>query len=326
MDRKKLTEILESIKIKMEEGKMFFHEDVDTEELIESLKMIKYKEDGLVDMDSVDSKVKTTMIAFMELQNLDNESQNIGQAKIENSLKEYDSLNKQLTIGLRDLVFPRKDIFKKNPIQNSKYILRDSIIYRAGSVRFHLKLLLFIKGSIEKAFTEDLKKINDLPLMIQGTENMLQLFDDIVFHICSMFDYLGNLIGLLYCGQDKMKLKWNGILNSIMDKNNKLSKASIVPILEQTHKELVNPLFNYRTRLIHHKKDSARGLQKTYLGKEFTNIDFNVGFPEMLKKALKIKCLEKLQSKNQEEVNIIKVALILSVESIKNVLEIIKKI
>ncbi len=326
MDRKKLTEALNLIRIKLDEGKMFFYEDVDTEELIESFKKIKYKEDGLVDMDSVDSKIKNTAIAFMGLQNLDKKSQNVGQAKTENLLKEYDSLYKQLMIGLRDLVLPRKDFFKKTLIQNSKYILRDSIIYRAGSIRFHLQLLLLVKSSIEKEFTADLKEIKNLHLRVQGTENMQQVFDDIVFHICSMFDYLGNLIALLYYGPNKIKLKWKGLLKSIKDLNSKLSKASVTSLLKQINNELVNPLFEYRANIFHYKKDSARGFQKTYLDKEFTNIDFNVGFPETLEKTLKIKCLEKLQSENLEEVNIINVALILSVESIKSIIEIIKKI
>lgn len=44
----------------------------------------------------------------------------------------------------------------------------------------------------------------------------MYIFDDIVFHICSIFDYVANLIGLLYLGKEKRK--WNNIVRSARDK------------------------------------------------------------------------------------------------------------
>jgi len=260
------------------------------------------------------------------MENLNNESQNTDKKKIKKFLNDYDRLHKELLTNLVYLVLPRPNIFKTSPLQDSKFLLRDSIIYRSGSIRFHLDLLFLIKSSIEKRVSLDLSKFNDLPSIVQGTENTLQIFDDIIFHICSMFDYLGNLIGLLYYGEHKMRLKWNGLLDSIRDRNNKLSKTSIAPQCKQTNKELVDPLFNYRGRLIHYKKDKARGSQRISLNKEFANIDFNVGFPIMLKNSLKIKCLKDIKFGNQEEVNIHEIAIILSLDSIKRVIEIIKAI
>jgi len=249
----------------------------------------------------------------------------ICQEKPKDFLKEYNLSNKELIQQITHLVFPRRTL-KSTPLQDCKYRLRDSIIYRAESIRFHLELLFYTKNSIERKLILDLGKKDDLFLMILGRENLMQIFDDIVFHICSMFDYLGNLIGLLYCGQDRMKLKWNGVLKSIGDEKNELSKISIAPICKKIHKELVDPLFNYRGRLIHYNTDSARGSQKISIKEGFVNIDFDIGFPAMLKKSAKIKCLEKIKSEDQEEANIIEIARILSLESVRNTIEIIKNI
>jgi hypothetical protein len=105
-----------------------------------------------------------------------------------------------------------------------------------------------------------------------------------------------------------------------MHDENKLSKKEVAEIIEKEHREWIDHLFGYRSRLIHHKKDDAGGRQKVNFGKE-KNIELQIDVPEMFIKMIKSLPKEKIEKK---EVSIADIALWLSKRSLIVVDNIVK--
>lgn len=160
------------------------------------------------------------------------------------------------------------------------FLLRDSIIYRLYSIRFHLHLISNTQDNIiksmEKRFPSD-----DIELFLLGRDRLLYIFDDIVFGLCSLLDYIGNMIGLMYIGQHKTNIKWNGCVKSCRDKNNFLSKYIISKYLIEQDKIWASDLYCYRSRLIHDNKDNAAAKRVITIGNEGLSIKMNVEKPTM---------------------------------------------
>lgn len=168
------------------------------------------------------------------------------------------------------------------------YEIRDSILYRFGSIWFHMELLIKMEQGIEKYVSS---KLPELDVHDKGlhtySRQQLHLFEDIIFHTISMFDYFANLIGFIYLGNNKGKIKWNGIANAANDKNNIFKDTKSAGLIRAYNKTLVDLLYSYRSTLIHHVSETAnatytiRGTQKTLEG------FFKVWCPDKFDKSLR---------------------------------------
>lgn len=103
-----------------------------------------------------------------------------------------------------------------------------------------------------------------------------------------MFDYLGNLIGFIYVGQNGIKLKWNGLARCARDKNNQIYSKKSATLISQAHKQFVNPLFEFRSDVIHYRMNTS-GAERSlnhgwYEPQEF--LSFSI--PNRLAKLLKV--------------------------------------
>jgi hypothetical protein len=145
-----------------------------------------------------------------------------------------------------------------SPQNDSYFRLRDSIFFRLNSVIFHLSLL----RAVQRNHLDQLKKSpynskESTLLLYDGQDQQIQLFDSIVFHAISLFDYLGNLIDYVCNNKGKMDLKWNGVMQSMRDPHNLLSKSPVSLIAKQLHSELVDRLYEHRSDLIHYSTDTG---------------------------------------------------------------------
>lgn len=150
-----------------------------------------------------------------------------------------------------------------SPHNDNYFRLRDSIFFRLNSVIFHLRLLRAVQNNhLERLNKAPFNSVERHRLLYAGIEEQVQLFDSIVFHCISLFDYLGNLIDYICNNKGQMKLKWNGVLRSVNDINNPLSKSPISPVAKQLHAELVDRLYDHRSDIIHYSTDTG-GAQST---------------------------------------------------------------
>jgi hypothetical protein len=143
--------------------------------------------------------------------------------------------------------------------QSNQYSeLRDALSFRLEAMIFHLSLLISVQRSHleqlnKKPFDRDLS----FRVLYGGTAQQIQLFDSIVFHAISVFDYLGNLIDYVAAGKTQMRLKWPGAVKSVNDKINPLSRSPIAPVVQALHRSLVDRLYEHRSDLIHYTSDSG---------------------------------------------------------------------
>lgn len=210
---------------------------------------------------------------------------------IKKEVDEVHSLYKKFKASLVEFLVnygvPDGDILHAD---KTKYKIRDSILFRFESILFHLIALIKKHQEIinyqYEHFSE--KAFNDILLIIEYKEQIHFLFDDIIFNSCSFFDYLANLIGFMYLGKNSMNIKWNGIAKAMMDKNNPISKTKLGPLVVSNHKDLITHLYDYRSRLIHKKRDLAGGGVTLYPNEDSVKIDFEVEPPEKFVKMIKM--------------------------------------
>lgn len=187
-------------------------------------------------------------------------------------------------------------IFSKN---ESVYKLRNSIQYRLKAILFHFTLLLDIQIKYQERIDQDpYNKEQSIKWMILDKEQQYALFDSIIFHIISLFDYLGNLIDYILCGKAQSKLKWNGVIGYSHNKNSLLSE-SIKYVLQKWHSQFINILYGHRSDLIHYKIDFGDSEYILDLGKSKANLI--IESPRFFTN--KFKELKKLSAVNKISIN-----------------------
>ena len=159
------------------------------------------------------------------------------------------------------------------------FSLRDSIQYRLKSMMFHLTQLLNINDLLREKVKSGKLNTADLNAIVNNnTDHLLALFDSIIFHTVSLFDYVGNLIGFICIGKNKIDLKWNGVINLADNKNHKFSKNDISKHLLEHHYKFVNNLYSHRSDIIHYKMDNSDA-QISIINK-LTELSYDVYAPE----------------------------------------------
>lgn len=145
--------------------------------------------------------------------------------------------------------------------------LLGSIGYRAGCFYYHLNLLQKINHRMTNQlltsfFNDELQEY----LMMYGGDIQRFFFDDIVFNLMSLFDYIGNLFGFSFSGKRGRCIKWEGakrrckktISKKSKVENNKSGDLMAYGLILKHHQDLVGNLAQYRGKLIHFKKDSTQ--------------------------------------------------------------------
>lgn len=117
----------------------------------------------------------------------------------------------------------------------------------------------------EQVKSENLTVEEQLSMLKYGGEHQLYLLDDIVFHIVSLFDYIGNFVGLVFYDDQRAKLKWKGVVkfckNADIERTKtgyeRINKSFVSPLIQKHEQSLVHRLEEYRASLFHYRKDFA---------------------------------------------------------------------
>jgi hypothetical protein len=143
--------------------------------------------------------------------------------------------------------------------------LQENVIYRLFSSLFHFQLLLrqhqFVEQRIEDRIKNNPERYTTLifpkkhPDFEYAEKEVSAIFDSIVFHLASIFDYISILINFICVKEKDQTPQWTGISKSARDPNNKLSKKEIASVIDKLNREFVIRLYDYRSDLIHRKSD-----------------------------------------------------------------------
>lgn len=146
--------------------------------------------------------------------------------------------------------------FKENKI----YQLRDNILYRLFSAKFHIELLFGHISNVEKQIEQGTKfqSSNSAPIILHTDlfrQQITSLFDSFIYHTVSIFDYLGTITNYISNDKKENTLMWTQLAKSVRDKANPLSNKRFSKTIDQIDREFVCKLYDYRAELIHRKAD-----------------------------------------------------------------------
>src|ERR1043165_6044809 len=136
------------------------------------------------------------------------------------------------------------------------FALRDNVLSRLYSARFHFQLLLEHHNRVENrckelykvkpdAFWRDSFELQNLKE--QSIKEIYSLFDSMVYHLCSIFDYLFRLINLCHKNTQVDKPIWNKLFQEKSIKESKYCSKEMLPKLQDLDSSFVYPLIGHRS-------------------------------------------------------------------------------
>jgi hypothetical protein len=173
---------------------------------------------------------------------------------------------------------------------NAKYFfsVRDSIIYRSNSLKWHAHQLSSLHSRLElQLHSSFLAEMDTVQMLPAHQEGLYYLFDDVVFGSISLLDYVANLIGLVFDGfAQRGKYKWNNAHKAAASKSGELSGSETGKLIKDAHRNWVNGLQSYRGDLIHKHAILGNVSHQWKLESSGIQASLNVAIPGNLKKHL----------------------------------------
>lgn len=170
------------------------------------------------------------------------------------------------------------------------YELRDNINYRIRSANLHFYLLITRKLEIENRFAKMLK---DKPTIFDGyfmgnphfeiaSDEIMAIYDSIVFHLSSCFDYLAMLTQFVFGENPQTKLQWITLVKHCHNNKSEFADRKFADNIKKVNSEFVSKFNDYRAELIHRKKSTS-----------FANLTWELNSGKV---TTQFKCSEKIKS------------------------------
>jgi len=172
---------------------------------------------------------------------------------------------------------------KRTELMERVLDLRNCISYRIEAIIFHQEVIDTYWPKIQEWLISHLvnnKGKEPEKTFLNAQDTLLFIFDDIIFNIISLVDYFGNLISVIYSGEQYRNKKWKGLLNLI---NNKEDKLPIDDLIIQHNKDWVNDLTEYRAKIFHYDRDKT----KTIIYGIYGGVSTYVATPKKFIKSMK---------------------------------------
>lgn len=170
------------------------------------------------------------------------------------------------------------------------YELRDNINYRIKSANLHFYLLLVRKLEIEQRFEKMLKEkptvfngfIMGNPHFEMASDEIMALYDSIVFHLSSCFDYLAMLTQFVFGKNPESKLNWITLVKHCHNSESEFAKRKFIQNIKTVDADFVSKFNDYRAELIHRKKSTS-----------FANVSWQINSGKVI---TKFQCSEKIKA------------------------------
>lgn len=165
--------------------------------------------------------------------------------------------------GVRSVCIMYDDHSSDKNSKENIFILKDNVHYRIFSLvhqyLIFLRELNYAEKYLQDLHQKDPRLFNAFPFGNPHFEKvdleLSSVFDSIIFQISSVFDYISHLICYI-CKTDKAKtLYWTKLASSAYGSNNEFSTLEIRKIITELDNKFVGRLYDYRSRLLHNKKD-----------------------------------------------------------------------
>ena len=158
---------------------------------------------------------------------------------------------------LQAIVMDYNNYISENPISSvhSKNIFEscENLKIRLSCVYFHTEMFCNHFEYIETRIKNNGNGYPDPPFIIIATTQFHYLFDSIIYHVSSVYDYVVTLVNFIHNHGSLNYVKWNSVAKSYPVKSEKTYEY-----ISRIHKSYVDGFFSYRSSLIHNKVDFIR--------------------------------------------------------------------
>ncbi len=177
--------------------------------------------------------------------------------------KQIDKQSWRAEHGIRSICVMYDDHSSDKKSKENIFILKDNVHYRLFSLvhqyLIFLRELSYAERYLQELHQKDPQLFNAFPMNNPYFDKveleLSSVFDSIVFQLSSMFDYLSHLICYI-CKTDKTKtLYWTKLASAAYGQNNEFSNLEIRKTISDIDNRFVGRLYDYRSRLLHNKKD-----------------------------------------------------------------------
>ena len=186
-------------------------------------------------------------------------------------------------------VFSRKNPGVLPPGDHPINQVRGSLLYRINAIVYHINILINQRKEINKQIGREFSNNTANPISIENLIiHQYYLFDDIIFNLLSMFDYISAMIGFMF---ENKYYKWNSLVKSARNNNTAIGNEMFAKDIVKLHSDWVDPLLQYRSDLIHKspkfgEETINRGGYKRKIP-DFTIIKVNIKLNKLVQKVSK---------------------------------------
>jgi hypothetical protein len=185
--------------------------------------------------------------------------------------------------------------------QHEIYKLRDNVNYRLFSAQLHIELLLRQHYIINQRFSDIYKKNPDKllaevypsnPIHDYAEEEISSIFDSLVYHTVSVYDYLSTLTNFIFGQKNQETMTWTSLAISTRDKGNVLGQKSFSELIGKIDNDFVKKMYDHRSHLIHR----AGQINKSNIRKSLVSDAFDISYfctPEMTKQYSELRKIAK---------------------------------
>lgn len=202
---------------------------------------------------------------------------------IENRMNDYNELHNQsirAEHGIRSLCVMYDDHSSDKHSRENIFILKENVHYRVYSLVHQYSIFLsqldYHEDHLQKLYTKNPHFLTAFPMgnphFKKVDLEMSSVFDNLIFQISSVYDYLSHLICYVCKVNKSDSLYWTKLARAATGQNNDFSKLEIRNTISDLNREFVARLYDYRSRLLHNKKD-----EHIFNGKvKLHNFDFDL--------------------------------------------------
>ena len=194
-------------------------------------------------------------------------------------------------------VFSRLNPNVLPPVDHPINAVRGSLRYRINSIKYHIIILIDQRKGINEHIKSHFANGTANPVSIEHLIlHHYYFFDDVIFNLLSMFDYLSAMIGYMF---ENKFYKWNSLVRSARNKTSTIGKETFSNKIIDLHTDWVDPLIEFRSDIIHRSpKFGDESLNKGGYKKYIPNFT-TIKVPDKLSKLLqKIELTTNLDTKD----------------------------
>lgn len=169
-------------------------------------------------------------------------------------------------LGIRAIGLIYHDHSADTTTFNNIFQIKDNIEYRLFSVAHQYLIFLREMGLAEKylqkIYAENPRYIDQNtfptgnPYFDKVETELSSIFDSIIFHLSSVFDYLSHTICYMYFSNKEKALYWPSL--RIKVRGDWKGRYEFCSVLDQVDRRFVGHLYDYRSRLLHNKRDKHK--------------------------------------------------------------------